>query len=696
MKERLRLLVVSAILVLCVFSGGSCTKRADAASLTKVPEGYKAIKTIDDLRGINNDTSGNYILMNDIDLTEATMTGGTYDTGNGWEPLNVFNGKLDGNGYCIKGMHTYGNKYLYVGLFWGLDGASVTNLGIKECDIDVDYDGPGYSYVGALAGRIENSTVNNCYTTGNIKAARVNGKTFVGAIVGGVDAKSENIAKCYSTVNFDTTGCKEYAIAKNSRSVDCYFAGSSKNSGMEFAGSNCFYLSGSISSGVEAKELTQAQMKSKNYLTNWDFENTWYIDRYCKYKYPQLASVPQIKLIDMKMTASPEKITYSQSEELSLKGAVIKLEYEDGSIEDVSPDDNDDFKTDYNSLRIGKQDIKITYLECSMECSVVVNGVEVSEIELSCSNVNIPYGKEYVFTAVTKPAEALDNSITWTVTDAIGKEVSITDAYISKNGEFMGNKVGEYIVKAKVSNGIYKTCFVNVTNPIAYIVPKSEQINMECGESKEIELTKSPEESKEDIVWKSSDEKIATVDNGVVTAKLPGKVEITAEAESGAKARCYVTVMQDISLCKATGLIDQVYTAKEITLENLKVEGIAGILTEDTDYTVDYDKNIEVGTADVTITGCGFYKGELKCKFNIVLGSLDKAKISNTSINLAVKKTKKLKITGALGYTVKWSSKSKTIATVDKNGKVTAKKAGTTYITAKVGNKTFKCKVVVK
>ena len=61
-----------------------------------------------------------------------------------------------------------------------------------------------------------------------------------------------------------------------------------------------------------------------------------------------------------------------------------------------------------------------------------------------------------------------------------------------------------------------------------------------------------------------------------------------------------------------------------------------------------------------------------------------------------MKKTKKLKISGAVGYKVKWSSKSKKIATVDKNGKVTAKKPGKTYIIAKVGTKTFRCKVVVR
>lgn len=36
-----------------------------------VPSGYIPIYTIDDLYGINDNLSGNYILMNDIDLSET-------------------------------------------------------------------------------------------------------------------------------------------------------------------------------------------------------------------------------------------------------------------------------------------------------------------------------------------------------------------------------------------------------------------------------------------------------------------------------------------------------------------------------------------------------------------------------------------------------------------------------------------------
>lgn len=46
--------------------------------------------------------------------------------------------------------------------------------------------------------------------------------------------------------------------------------------------------------------------------------------------------------------------------------------------------------------------------------------------------------------------------------------------------------------------------------------------------------------------------------------------------------------------------------------------------------------------------------------------------------------------------TIRWSSSNPGVAIVNSNGKVTARKAGTTYITAKCGNYKARCKVTVK
>ncbi|MDO4343892.1 MAG: Ig-like domain-containing protein [Eubacteriales bacterium] len=70
-------------------------------------------------------------------------------------------------------------------------------------------------------------------------------------------------------------------------------------------------------------------------------------------------------------------------------------------------------------------------------------------------------------------------------------------------------------------------------------------------------------------------------------------------------------------------------------------------------------------------------------------------KLNKKSISIFKGKTYTLRMQGTTEK-VTWSSNKKSIATVNKNGKVTAKKKGKAVITAKVGSKKYTCSVTVK
>ena len=76
-----------------------------------------------------------------------------------------------------------------------------------------------------------------------------------------------------------------------------------------------------------------------------------------------------------------------------------------------------------------------------------------------------------------------------------------------------------------------------------------------------------------------------------------------------------------------------------------------------------------------------------------------KPKLSKTKITMTVGQSKKLKVKGISkkrAKRIKWKSSPKKVVTVTKTGKLKARKAGKAVITAKVGKKKLKCKVVVK
>ncbi len=99
-----------------------------SAHLTEVPEGYIPIYDEIDLYYVRNDMTANYIMMADIDLTEALAEGGSLYNAAGWIALGYdaggnnidYTGIFDGNGYSISGLE--GNSKS-AGLF-------VTNSGI--------------------------------------------------------------------------------------------------------------------------------------------------------------------------------------------------------------------------------------------------------------------------------------------------------------------------------------------------------------------------------------------------------------------------------------------------------------------------------------------------------------------------------------------------------------------------------------
>lgn len=72
-----------------------------------------------------------------------------------------------------------------------------------------------------------------------------------------------------------------------------------------------------------------------------------------------------------------------------------------------------------------------------------------------------------------------------------------------------------------------------------------------------------------------------------------------------------------------------------------------------------------------------------------------KAKISRKKITMTVGQKVTLKVKGTKKKP-KWTSSNKKIVTVTKKGKVTAKKAGTATVTAKIGKKKYQCRVKVK
>jgi hypothetical protein len=163
----------------------------------------------EDLADISGDLDGDYILMNDLgplDVGYDTYASSTANGGLGWTPLGSsgtpFTGTFDGQGYSITGL-TIITTSSGIGLFGEVSGATIRDVELIDVDIAVD---SGAQYVGALAGRVSGSTVENVQTSGTISGFG----HYVGGIIGQVfdsDPEASSVlADSSSTVAIENSG----------------------------------------------------------------------------------------------------------------------------------------------------------------------------------------------------------------------------------------------------------------------------------------------------------------------------------------------------------------------------------------------------------------------------------------------------------------------------------------------------------
>jgi uncharacterized protein YjdB len=235
----------------------------------------------------------------------------------------------------------------------------------------------------------------------------------------------------------------------------------------------------------------------------------------------------------------------------------------------------------------------------------------------------------------------------------------------------------------------------------------------------------SPENArKKGLKWESSAPEIASVDeNGTVTALKAGKATITCTAKdgSGVQASCRITVedttVTELRLSKSDVIVTRTSKKPNPTLK-LKASKVLPkeAVTKKVTWKSSNPKVVHVDPETGVVTGLKAGKATITCK--AADGSKVKAvcritvedkRVTAITLNkktatLKAGKTLQLKIKkitpkDAVNQKVKWKSSNKKVATVDKNGKVTAVKAGTCKITctAADGSKVYVvCEITVK
>ena len=213
------------------------------------------------------------------------------------------------------------------------------------------------------------------------------------------------------------------------------------------------------------------------------------------------------------------------------------------------------------------------------------------------------------------------------------------------------------------------------------------------------------------VTWKSDNEGVAIVDNnGNVTAKAAGTATITATVD-GKSVSCKVTVNGQTTVPVASVELNQttleLIAGKEATLtatvkpDDATNKTVTWSSNNETVATVDNNGKVTAKAAGEAIITAKVGDKQVTCNVKVTAAevAVESVTLDQSSLELIAGKeatlTATVKPDNATNRTVAWESNATNVATVDNNGKVTAKAEGTAIITAKAGDKTATCTVTV-
>lgn len=198
----------------------------------------------------------------------------------------------------------------------------------------------------------------------------------------------------------------------------------------------------------------------------------------------------------------------------------------------------------------------------SATVSVAVKPIMAESIILNQTSFTGRPGDTLQLTATVSPSNTTDKTVTWTSSD-------INVATVDNSGLVSLKAAGTATITATAGNKS-ATCKITVipyTVEVTSITLDKSNIEVKEGETATLTATIHPDNATDkNVTWSSSDSKIASITNGVVTGISVGTATITATSSNGKKANCIVSVISDgpvIVEVTSISLISKEVTMKE-------------------------------------------------------------------------------------------------------------------------------------
>jgi len=290
---------------------------------------------------------------------------------------------------------------------------------------------------------------------------------------------------------------------------------------------------------------------------------------------------------------------------------------------------------------------------------------------------------------VILPNNASNNAVTWLSTNAAVATVDATGKVSAKN---TGTTV---IILKTLEGGFSVYCTLTVRSVATGIKLDVSELELKTGEVYYIKPTLTPKDSTDnELVWESSDPKVATIDNnGKISAKAAGTTIIMARTEAGATAYCKLKVKRTVdgillNFSEKTVFIGNEFKLKvSVSPSDASEWGVTWKSSNTKVATVSEDGIVEGLVGGTALITCTTIDGGFSAICAIsVREPMTKITLNHESYKLGIEKTVMLIATitteTATNPDITWSSSNKKVALVNQKGKVTGISAGYSTITA--------------
>ncbi len=312
-------------------------------------------------------------------------------------------------------------------------------------------------------------------------------------------------------------------------------------------------------------------------------------------------------------------------------------------------------------------------------CTVKVTYPLPTSVTTSKSEIFLPIGSTEKLTYSFSPSIA-KSSMTWKVESGGEKIVSVTST-----GTVRALSAGNAKVVAKTSNGLTVTYKVTVPHDPESITLSLRRVSLWVGDSRSITVKASPEDAYFTGKWVSSNPTVAFVTQaGDVFALSPGSADILYITNKGLTSVTKIEVPDNDLALHVWDVNGNQYTYSTnkhtvITYSNGKLSfNVAGNVQT-------YDAR-QIHKITMLEDGSQPIPSKIVIPPNLEMNSGDRKRLAYTLYPFEYD----------IQTTISWSSSNEAVASVDNEGRITAKTAGEAIITVKAGNgKKSECRVKV-